>query len=159
MQRCFIALGSNLQQPLLQVERAVEALAALPESELKAVSPWYRSVAVGPEQPDYINGVAELYTAQAPLDLLALLQEIENLQHRKRQQRWGPRTLDLDLLLYGNRHIAEPTLLVPHPRMAERNFVLCPLYDLAPDLILADGISLKQQLADVGMQGLSLVTL
>ena len=159
MQRCFIALGSKLEQPLLQVERAVEALAVLPESELKAVSPWYRSVAVGPEQPDYINGVAELYTAQSPLDLLVLLQGIENAQQRQRKQRWGPRTLDLDLLIYADKNIDEPTLVVPHPRMVERNFVLRPLYDIAPTLVLASGVSLKQQLARVGMQGLSLVTL
>ena len=158
MQRCFIGLGSNLEQPLLQVERAVETLKALPESELKAVSPWYQSVAVGPEQPDYINGVAELNTAQSPLDLLRSLQAIENAQQRKRLQRWGPRTLDLDLLLYADRQLDEPALVVPHPRMLERNFVLRPLYDIAPTLVLADGVSLKQQLARVGMQGLSLVT-
>lgn len=158
MQRCFIALGSNLEQPLLQVERAVQALKALPQSELKAVSRWYQSVAVGPEQPDYINGVAELYTNNSPLELLALLQGIENAQQRKRVQRWGPRTLDLDLLLYADRGIDEPALIVPHPRMFERNFVLCPLYDIAPTLVFANGVSLKQQLADIGMQGLSLVT-
>ena len=158
MQRCFVALGSNLEQPLLQVERAVEALKVLPESELKAVSPWYHSVAVGPEQPDYINGVAELDTSQSPLNLLRLLQAIENAQQRKRLQRWGPRTLDLDLLLYADRQINEPDLVVPHPRMLERNFVLRPLYDLAPALVLAGGVSLKQQLARVGMQGLCLVT-
>ncbi len=158
MQRCFIALGSNLEQPLSQVERAVESLKAVSESELTAVSPWYQSVAVGPEQPDYINGVAELYTAQTPLDLLALLQGIEHAQQRKRLQHWGPRTLDLDLLLYADKFIDEPTLVVPHPRMFERNFVLCPLHDIAPNLVFPDGVSLKQQLFDVGMDGLSLVT-
>ncbi len=158
MHRCFIALGSNLEQPLLQVRRAVEALSVLPDSELKVVSPWYQSVAVGPEQPDYINGVAELYTSHSPLDLLALLQGIENAQQRKRLQRWGPRTLDLDLLLYADKLIDEPTLVVPHPRMLERNFVLRPLCDIAPTLVLANGVNVKQQLAEVGMQGLSLVT-
>ena len=88
---------------------------------------------------------------------MALLQGIENAQQRKRIERWGPRTLDLDLLLYADKLIDEPTLTVPHPRMLERNFVLRPLYDIAPALVLVNGVSLKQQLADVGMQGLSLV--
>ncbi|ARN76301.1 2-amino-4-hydroxy-6-hydroxymethyldihydropteridine diphosphokinase [Oceanicoccus sagamiensis] len=158
MQCCYIALGSNLEEPLSQVGRAVEALRALPESAVTAVSPWYQSVAVGPEQPDYINGVVELHTAAEPLTLLTLLQSIENAHERKRVQRWGPRTLDLDILLYADRLIDQPTLTVPHPRMLERNFVLRPLYDIAPALVLANGVPLKEQVAELGMQGLDLVS-
>ncbi|HEB27945.1 MAG TPA: 2-amino-4-hydroxy-6-hydroxymethyldihydropteridine diphosphokinase [Porticoccus sp.] len=158
MVRCFIALGSNLEQPLEQVNRAIEALAKLPNSRLEATSPWYQSTAIGPgNQADYINGVAELCTTQKPLQLLSLLQQIENQQQRKRLQHWGPRTLDLDLLLYGDQVINEATLTVPHARMLERNFVLCPLHDIAPDLVLPGGIHLQQSLAQLSMDGLSLV--
>ena len=158
MVRCFIALGSNLEQPLEQVSRAIKALAKLPNSSLEATSPWYQSTAIGPgNQADYINGVAELNTSQKPLQLLSLLQEIENQQQRKRLQHWGPRTLDLDLLLYGDQIINEAILTVPHARMLERNFVLRPLHDIAPDLVLPGGISLQQSLTQLNMEGLSLV--
>ncbi|MFA7554452.1 MAG: 2-amino-4-hydroxy-6-hydroxymethyldihydropteridine diphosphokinase [Spongiibacteraceae bacterium] len=158
MIRCFIALGSNLEQPLQQVNDALTKLAALPDSRLIAASPWYQSRAVGPgQQPDYINGVAELHTLQPPLELLSLLQAIENQHQRKRLQHWGPRTLDLDLLLYGEETINHPRLTVPHPRMLERNFVLYPLNDLAPDIHFATGQSLKQLLNHCPMDGLRLV--
>jgi 2-amino-4-hydroxy-6-hydroxymethyldihydropteridine diphosphokinase len=158
MVRCFVALGSNLEKPIEQVTTAVEALANLPNTSLAATSPWYRSKAIGPgSQPDYINGVAELITTQPSLKLLSLLQAIEDQHQRKRLQRWGPRTLDLDILLYGDQTIQQATLTVPHARMLERNFVLSPLHDLAPDLVLPGGIVLKQSLALLNMEGLSLV--
>lgn len=143
--RCFIALGSNLDQPLTQVQQAIAKLAAHCDIDLATVSPWYQSKAIGPgDQGDYINGVAEINTALAPLELLAALQAIENLHHRQRLQRWGPRTLDLDLLLYGNQVINDPQLVVPHPYMLERSFVLYPLFDLAPDLTLPDNSTLAE---------------
>lgn len=158
MIRCFIALGSNLQQPLQQVQRAALSLAQLPQSRLLATSRWYQSAAVGPgEQPDYINGVSELLTDLPALALLSQLQTIEQQQHRQRLQHWGPRTLDLDLLLYGDSIIAEPTLTVPHPRMLQRNFVLYPLAELAPTLQLPTGVLLKDQLKQCPMDGLQLV--
>jgi 2-amino-4-hydroxy-6-hydroxymethyldihydropteridine diphosphokinase len=158
MIRCYIALGSNLDNPLQQVECALQSLAKLPSSSLAATSPWYRSAAVGPgQQPDYINGVAELLTDLEPLPLLAAMQAIELQQHRQRLQHWGPRTLDLDLLLYGDEQIELPTLTVPHPRMLQRNFVLYPLFDIAPDLQLAAGNSLKNQLKQCPMGELQLV--
>lgn len=158
MIRCFIALGSNLEQPQQQVNDALNELAALPGSQLKAVSPWYQSRAVGPGlQPDYINGVAELDTLQPALELLNLLQDIENHHQRKRLERWGPRTLDLDLLLYGDEVIDHPRLTVPHPRMLERNFVLYPLIAIAPELLLSSGQPLKQLLKQCSMDGLRLV--
>lgn len=158
MTRCFIALGSNLEQPLAQVMRAAEELAALPESRLIALSPWYQSTAIGPgEQTDYINGVAELQCKHSALELLAQLQLIENKHQRQRLERWGPRTLDLDLLLYGNETINEPTLIVPHPRMLERHFVLQPLFDIVPTLTLSDGSLLKHHLERCPTAGLRLV--
>lgn len=158
MQRCFIGLGSNLERPREQLERALRALAELPDCRLGQVSPFYGNPAVGPgKQPDYVNAVAELFTELAPADLLARLQHIENIQGRVRTERWGARTLDLDLLLYGAEIIDTPTLQVPHPRMRDRNFVLYPLRDLAPDLHFPDGTPLAALLdccPDAGLQRL-----
>ena len=139
--RAYIGLGSNLLSPLRQVKRAIAELAQLPQSRLAAVSWIYRSRPMGPaDQPDYINAVAAIDTCLAPLELLDGLQEIENHHGRKRGAvQWGPRTLDLDLLLFGDAQIDEPRLIVPHPGMQERSFVLRPLMDLAPSLKLPDG--------------------
>ena len=148
MIRCYIGLGSNLQDPALQLQRATEALRRLPQSRLLAVSPHYRSPAVGPgDQPDYRNAVAALDTDLEPLALLDQLQAIEQAQGRVRTVRWAARTLDLDLLLYGDRVIADARLTVPHPRIAERAFVLRPLADLAAGLMLPGGIAVSDLLA------------
>jgi 2-amino-4-hydroxy-6-hydroxymethyldihydropteridine diphosphokinase len=107
----------------------------------------YRSRAIGPgQQPDYINAAVKLETTCSPLTLLDHLQSLEQLHGRQRLERWGPRTLDLDLLLYGQQSIDEPRLQVPHPHLHERNFVLLPLYDLCPGLILANGIAIQSLL-------------
>ena len=137
----FIGLGSNLLSPAAQLQRCVDALAQLPESKLVAVSPFYGSAAIGPgQQPDYVNAVAQIDTALSPQALLAALQQIEQQQGRERgPERWLPRTLDLDILLYGDQVVNEAHLHIPHPRMGERNFVLLPLQDLAPNLALPDG--------------------
>jgi 2-amino-4-hydroxy-6-hydroxymethyldihydropteridine diphosphokinase len=157
MIRCFIGLGSNLNEPQRQVQQACEALATLPESDLDSISPWYRSKAVGPgQQPDYINGVAQLTTRLTPIKLLHALQFIENQQQRIREQHWGPRTLDLDLLVYGDQVINTPELTVPHPRIQERNFVLYPLADIAPQLLFPDGTSLLSLLDYCSRDGLIL---
>jgi 2-amino-4-hydroxy-6-hydroxymethyldihydropteridine diphosphokinase len=142
--RAFVGLGSNLEGPRDQIRRAVDALAQLENTVLVAVSPLFVSAPVGPEgQPDYVNAVAELDTHLAPTDLLACLQSIEASQGRERGAvRWTARSLDLDLLLYGNDIIDLPMLQVPHPRMMVRNFVLEPLSDLAPDLVFPDGTPL-----------------
>ena len=155
MIRCFIGLGSNLDEPLQQIERALDALAGLDGSALGAVSPFYRNPAIGPgEQPDFINAVVELETSLTPLALLAHLQRIENSQGRVRNVRWGARTLDLDLLLYGDRIVALPELQVPHPRLRERNFVLYPLHDIAPTLMLPDDTPLTTLLDCCSAHGL-----
>lgn len=154
--RCFIGLGSNLNQPDIQLRRAIATLDKIPGSHLVAVSPVYRNPAIGPgDQPDYLNTVAELHTTLDALSLLAALQSIELAQGRKRKQRWAARTLDLDLLLYGYAYIDLPQLQVPHPRLCERNFVLYPLYDLIPDLVLPRGASLRALLDCCSPTGLT----
>ena len=129
----FIGLGSNLQDPQHQISKAITALEALPESQMLAVAPCYRSLPMGPaDQPDYINTVVHMETGLSALALLDQLQAIERSQGRERAERWGARTLDLDLLAYGNDEIHHPRLTVPHPGIAEREFVLYPLCDIAP---------------------------
>ena len=131
----YIGLGSNLENPRDQVTRALEELAAIPETTLIDASSLYRSAPIGPEgQPDYINAVARLKTRLSPLQLLDALQTIEDAHGRVREERWGARTLDLDLLLYGEQHIQHERLTVPHPEMHRRAFVLVPLAEIAPEL-------------------------
>ncbi|UML93104.1 2-amino-4-hydroxy-6-hydroxymethyldihydropteridine diphosphokinase [Shewanella xiamenensis] len=137
MTQVFVALGANLEDPQAQLDNAVAALSTLAENQSLRVSPYYRSTPMGEVvQPDYLNAVAGFETQLAPLALLDALQHIENTQGRVRQERWGPRTLDLDLLLYGDAIIDEPRLKVPHYGMKERSFVLVPLAAIAPDLVL-----------------------
>ncbi|MEM1113768.1 MAG: 2-amino-4-hydroxy-6-hydroxymethyldihydropteridine diphosphokinase [Pseudomonadota bacterium] len=137
----FVGLGSNLGDPASQLSRAQAALAALPFTRLMALSAVYRSRAVGPgEQPDYLNAVARLTTELSAEMLLDALQDIESRQGRQRVERWGARTLDLDLLFYGDEQLDTPRLRVPHPRIAERDFVLYPLRDLTgTNWVLPDG--------------------
>lgn len=157
MIRSFIALGSNLDQPKLQLQNACKALSAIPASRLDIISPCYRNRAIGPgTQPDYLNAVVQLSTSLPALQLLDALQSIEIRQHRIRQQPWGPRTLDLDLLLYGDQVINTERLIVPHPRMTERNFVLYPLADIAGKLQFPDGTSLSSLLDYCAREGLVL---
>ncbi|HRX71078.1 MAG: 2-amino-4-hydroxy-6-hydroxymethyldihydropteridine diphosphokinase, partial [Candidatus Competibacteraceae bacterium] len=136
--RAYIGIGSNLHDPAHQVRRALQGLATLPVSRLTVCSPWYRTAPVGGPsgQPDYLNAVAALETTLTPDALLAALQALENAQGRIRAERWGPRTLDLDLLLYGSITRNDPRLTLPHPRLHQRAFVLYPLYDIAPDLTI-----------------------
>lgn len=131
----FVALGSNIDGPERQLARAFVALAHLPATCVLRRSSLYRTPPWGDlDQPDFINAVAELETALAPLELLDALLEIERAAGRVRVRRWGPRVLDLDLLLYGSECINMPQLQLPHPRMHERAFVMLPLAEIAPDL-------------------------
>ncbi|MFQ2038090.1 2-amino-4-hydroxy-6-hydroxymethyldihydropteridine diphosphokinase [Aeromonas veronii] len=149
MTEVFIAIGSNLSDPLGQARRAVAALARLPESVLVEASSFYSSRPMGPaDQPDYVNAVARLNTRLAPLALLDQLQKIELEQGRVRKdERWGPRTLDLDLLLYGDLVINHERLIVPHYGMKEREFVLLPLAEIVPALVLPCGTPLARLVA------------
>lgn len=135
MMRSYIALGSNQGSPLAQIYGALNALKRLPDSRLAACSRLYGSRAVGPgQQDDYINAVAAIDTALSPDALLTALQAIEAQHGRLRDIRWGPRTLDLDILSYGEREIHDQRLDIPHPRAGERRFVLLPLAELDPAL-------------------------
>ncbi|WP_077047678.1 2-amino-4-hydroxy-6-hydroxymethyldihydropteridine diphosphokinase [Pseudomonas sp. KK4] len=159
MERVYIGMGSNLAAPAEQLRSAVAALARLPQSEWVGVSAFYQSDSLLPGQPRYTNAVAALDTTLAPLDLLDALQAIENEQGRERLERWGPRTLDLDILLFGDRLIDQPRLKVPHYHMQERAFVLYPLAELAPaDLRLADGRTLAELLEACPFVGLERLT-
>jgi 2-amino-4-hydroxy-6-hydroxymethyldihydropteridine diphosphokinase len=154
----YIALGSNLGDSRRLLASALAAMVELADCELDAVSPTYRSCAVGPgEQRDYLNLVARLRTALPAVELLSSLQQIESNHGRERREHWGARTLDLDILLYDNAQVDTPELVIPHPRMAERNFVLYPLSDLAPDLVLPCGTPLQRWRAacsDAGLEAL-----
>jgi 2-amino-4-hydroxy-6-hydroxymethyldihydropteridine diphosphokinase len=137
----YVALGANLEDPERQVRTALDDLARLPETVPIACSALYRTAPVGPPgQPDYVNAVACLSTHLRPRALLEALQGIELAHGRHRDgTRWGPRPLDLDILLYGDQQIDEPGLRVPHPEMASRAFVLVPLADVAPADLLIPG--------------------
>jgi len=133
----FIALGSNLENPAAQIKRGFEELAALPATRLIKRSSLYRTKPVGyADQPDFVNAVAQLETSLSARDLLDALLEIERRQGRTRSFRNAPRTLDLDILLYGDEVRANADLTIPHPRMHERAFVLVPLVEIAPDCII-----------------------
>lgn len=158
--RVFVGLGSNLNSPLQQVILALEALAQLPQCRLLNASSLYRSAPVGPAgQPDYINAVALLETTLSPQQLLERLQLIENAQGRVRKERWGARTLDLDILLWGNLVIDQPGLHIPHRELANRSFVLEPLHELWPDGQLPDGRSFNHLLKACGDTPLERLTL
>ena len=133
----FIGLGANLGQPLPMLQRALAALAALPQTRLVRASGFYRTAPVDAGGPDFVNAVAEISTGLDAHALLRALQSLERDAGRERPYRNAPRTLDLDLLLYGEAHIASAALAVPHPRMKERAFVLRPLSELAPHLVTA----------------------
>jgi len=134
----YVALGSNLDDPRAQVGRAMKALDGLPDSRLVLRSSLYRTRPLGPVvQPDFVNAAAGLLTRLEPAALLAQLKAIEAELGRERPiVRWGPRRIDLDLLVHGCARIAEPELEVPHPGIAERTFVLVPLAEIAPDLVV-----------------------
>ncbi len=134
-QMSAIALGGNIGDSDLILAAAIETLATTPGIKLQAKSSWYRTKAVGPPQPDYLNGCAILQVQMPPLLLLETLLATEQKFGRVRQERWGARSLDLDLLLYDDLIMDTPQLQIPHPRMRERAFVLIPLAEIAPNWV------------------------
>ena len=133
----FVGLGSNLHDPQRQVTAALQELADLPDTAMVRRSHLYRSAPLGPQnQPWYFNAVAELLTGLAPERLLDELQRIEQRHGRVRSQHWGPRSLDLDILLFGAQQLVTPRLRIPHPGISGRHFVLLPLLEIAPDIDL-----------------------
>lgn len=153
--KIFIGLGSNLEQPLLQVSKALRSLTAHSDFLFLKSSYWYASKAVGPgSQPDYINGAVLLESALQPDQVLDILQKIELDQGRERQERWGARTIDLDILLFGDLTIKTERLIIPHPQITNRNFVLLPLIDLDNNLTLPDGRRIAEILHIIGTQNI-----
>ena len=149
-----IALGSNLGDSLQILRGALGALDHTEGLKLVATSPWYRTAPVGPPHPDYLNGCALLTTALDPEQVLNHLLQIEQQFGRVRRERWGPRSLDLDLLFYGDRILNRPHLTLPHPRMGDRAFVLVPLADIAPHWQHPHtGQTVAQRLQELDCQG------
>ena len=151
MTLAYIALGSNLASPLDQVNAAIAAIGEIPQSRIVAVSSLYRTPPLGPQdQPDYLNAAVALETSLAPESLLDHTQRIELQQGRVRKaERWGPRTLDLDIMLFGDITLNTERLTVPHYDMKNRSFMLWPLYEIAPHLRFPDGESLSAVLAQL----------
>ena len=158
MEQVYIAVGSNLGEPLEQAHQAITALNAIPGSRVAATSSIYRTRPLGPQdQPDYLNLVVLLETALEPEALLNFTQKIElDLGRVRKAERWGPRTLDLDIMLFGQRVINTPRLTVPHYGLKEREFMLYPLNDIAPNLIFPDGELLSERLSHTPRNGLML---
>ncbi|CAM2846973.1 2-amino-4-hydroxy-6-hydroxymethyldihydropteridine diphosphokinase [Vibrio rarus] len=156
MKTVYIAVGSNLGDPVAQTKLAIKSLQKLPNSQVLSASSLYSSTPMGPQnQPDYINAVVKIATTLLPLELLDQTQKIENEQGRVRKdERWGPRTLDLDILLYADETINLPRLIVPHYGMKVREFVLYPLLEIEPNLILPDGSALTELIKSVDRNGL-----
>ncbi|MFC1234586.1 2-amino-4-hydroxy-6-hydroxymethyldihydropteridine diphosphokinase [Vibrio sp. F74] len=153
----YIAIGSNLNDPVNQTKNAIEALKNLPKTQFILASSLYNSAPMGPQnQPDYINAVVAIKTELTPIQLLNATQAIE-LEHgrERKDERWGSRTLDLDILLYGNSTINSERLVVPHYGMKVREFVLYPLAEIAPNLKLPDGTELSNLLLQVDRNGLN----
>lgn len=156
--RAWIGLGSNQDEPVAQIEAALRALATLPRTTLLRRSRLYRTPPWGRrDQPDFINAVAELETSLDPSALLDAMRRIEHDAGRVRLERWGPRSLDLDLLLHGDVRIDTAQLQLPHPRMHERAFVLVPLGELAPDLHLEPFGRVTDLLANLDRSGIEAV--
>jgi 2-amino-4-hydroxy-6-hydroxymethyldihydropteridine diphosphokinase len=152
----FIALGSNLADPLVQVRQALVELDSIPGTRVTARSSFYRTSPVGLlEQPDFINAVASVRTTLKPQALLAALLAIENRHGRRRSMRNAPRTLDLDLLLFGEQILGQDGLTLPHPRLQERAFVLAPLAEIAPDAMVPGRGRVQDLLARVDCNGVS----
>ncbi|WP_028864865.1 2-amino-4-hydroxy-6-hydroxymethyldihydropteridine diphosphokinase [Psychromonas aquimarina] len=155
----YIGIGSNQADPLSQARLAVKTLQQLPRTTVLKCSSLYSSTPMGPQdQPDYVNAVAELDTQLSALELLDELQKIELAQGRVRKEnRWGPRTLDLDIILYDNQNIANERLTIPHYGMRQREFVLYPLQEIAPDLVLPDMTHLSQLTRLCDKNGLTII--
>lgn len=153
----YIGLGSNFDHPLEQIKQALVSINQMNLSQIEQVSSFYHSRPWGePDQPDFINAVAKITTQCKPLDLLDSLQSIEKQQKRVRTVRWGPRTIDLDVLLYDKMILHLSRLVIPHPWMLQREFVVYPLHEIAPDLRLPTGESLAVIKARLPINGLTL---
>ncbi|MFL5262308.1 MAG: 2-amino-4-hydroxy-6-hydroxymethyldihydropteridine diphosphokinase [Anaeromyxobacteraceae bacterium] len=156
--RAYVSVGTNLGDRWAHLALAARALRATPGVAVVRASRVYETAPMGPPQPSYLNAVLALETTLPPERLLAALQAVEHAALRRREVRWGPRTLDLDLLLHGEATLGTPTLTLPHPGLALRRFVLAPLAELAPDLAVpGDGRTVAALLAVAPPHDLSAV--
>ncbi|MCT4700929.1 2-amino-4-hydroxy-6-hydroxymethyldihydropteridine diphosphokinase [Enterobacteriaceae bacterium H20N1] len=157
MTLAYIALGSNQASPLEQVASALNAIAAIPQSRVVATSSFYRTPPLGPQdQPDYLNAAVALETDLSPEALLDHTQRIELEQGRVRKaERWGPRTLDLDIMLFGDLILSTPRLTVPHYDMKNRAFMLVPLVEIAPECAFPDGLRVADALEKLSRAGIT----
>lgn len=145
--KAFLGLGSNLKNPIAQLRNVLQRFELSKDIELIRCSQFYVSKPLGPQdQPDFVNAVIEIRTCLEPLALLALTQEIERVSGRVKKRHWGERVIDIDLLVYAEQQIDLPTLTVPHPHIAQRDFVLIPLQEIAPDLSIPGLPPLKQMI-------------
>ncbi|MCU7554548.1 2-amino-4-hydroxy-6-hydroxymethyldihydropteridine diphosphokinase [Alteromonas sp. ASW11-19] len=155
-EHAYIGLGSNQGESQSLVQDALNAIGALDDTRLLQTSSLYTSSPMGPQdQPDYLNAVCLIETALSPHALLKALQKIEQQHGRVRKaERWGPRTLDLDILLYGAHTVDSADLTIPHYGMAEREFVMVPLFEIAPTMVMPDGKPIAQWVANCSLDGL-----
>jgi 2-amino-4-hydroxy-6-hydroxymethyldihydropteridine diphosphokinase len=158
MKNIFVALGSNLAEPVMQLRKGLHHLAKLPLSKIEKVSRFYRNPPIGfKDQPEFVNAVAKLSTNLSAHELMDALEKIEEQQGRTRTTLNGPRTLDLDLLLYGTETITTARLMVPHPRMRERAFVIYPLFEIEPTLCLPCGTAITSLLLTLPLDTLNVI--
>ena len=156
----YIALGSNLSNPVRQLQKALLAMDQINKTYLLAYSSFYQSAPMGPkDQPAYINAVAKIHTRLTPLELLDKLQAIENQQGRERKEHWGARTIDLDIVLYDHTIMQSERLTLPHYGAKERDFVLTPLAEISPELVFPDGESISQALTNCAHYNLEKIEL
>lgn len=157
--RVFLGLGSNLEAPIEQLQTARNTLANTKRISEIIFSSLYQSPPMDLQnQPDYINAVMEIETDLSPLELLAITQAVENEQGRIRKERWGARTLDIDILLFGDEIVDLPNLIIPHYGMTQRAFVLCPLFEIAPDLTIPTYGKLADLVSNCPLEGLERLT-
>lgn len=155
MKEAYIALGSNLEDPIAQIEQAILNLSQIPKTVLRMKSSLYRTPPWGiTDQPEFVNAVVKIETGCSPYTLLENLQIIEKNQKKKKTEKWGPRTIDCDLILYGNEIIESALLTVPHPRMFTRGFVMVPLAEISPTLIFPRGESITDLLVQCDCAGI-----
>lgn len=155
----YIGLGSNMDSPRQHIATAIKALGAIQSTHTKTVSSLYKSKPVGPQDQDnYVNAVAQLETSLTALELLDKLQAIENEHGRVRKERWGPRTLDLDILMFGDEVINNKRLTIPHPEMTNRSFVLVPLAEINSDCVIPEKGLLSDLLTNIDQDGLEILS-
>ncbi len=152
----YLGLGSNLGESTATLQQAFDAINSIEDTRLLRTSSLYSSTPMGPrDQPDYVNAVCLIETTLKPHSLLKQLQAIELAHGRERKgERWGPRTLDLDILLYGAESVATTDLIIPHSGMSEREFVMVPLFEIAPNMVMPDGKPIAQWVASCNLDGL-----